>query len=105
MADRPSGLRDENDKRYQRNVSSSEKRKERARRRGDSVLAWIGTFGLVGWSIAIPMLAATALGVWLDQHYAGSFSWTLTLLLTGLIIGCTLAWYWVLRESSERKEP
>jgi ATP synthase protein I len=93
------------DERYERDVGLSEKRRARAKRSGDSVLSWIGTFGLVGWSIAIPVLAATALGVWLDRHYAGSFSWTLTLLLTGLIIGCVLAWYWVLRESSEWKEP
>lgn len=87
--------------RYELEVGRSEVRKQRARRSRDSVLSWIGTFGLVGWSIAIPMLAATALGIWLDRHYGTSFSWTLTLLLAGLVIGCAMAWYWVRRESTE----
>lgn len=87
--------------RYEREVGRSEARKQRARRSRDSVLSWIGTFGLVGWSIALPMLIATALGLWLDRHYGTSFSWTLTLLLAGLVIGCAMAWYWVRRESAE----
>jgi ATP synthase protein I len=28
-------------------------------------------------------------------------SWTLTLLFTGLFIGCLNAWYWVVREDKE----
>lgn len=89
------------DERYERDVGEGEERKRRARRRGESFLSWLGTFGLVGWSIALPTLAATAFGVWLDRRCSGPVSWTLTLLFVGLAVGCALAWYWVRRESSE----
>ena len=104
MSPKPSsktGPPHDDSERYEREVGRSEARKQRARRSRDSVLSWVGTFGLVGWSIAIPMLVATALGIWLDRHHRASFSWTLTLLLAGLVIGCAMAWYWVRRESSE----
>ena len=70
-----------------------------ARHRG--VWFGLGMFGLVGWSIAVPTLLGTALGVWLDGHYPQRFSWTLTLLITGLTAGCFNAWFWVDRESKE----
>jgi ATP synthase protein I len=89
------------DERFEEGVTRSESRKESARRRGDSLLSWLGTFGLVGWSITLPMLAATAVGIWLDEHVPSSVSWTLTMLFVGLVIGCALAWYWVRRESSQ----
>lgn len=89
------------DERYERGVKGSETRKERARAHGESLISWLGTFGLVGWSIALPTLAAIAVGVWLDRRYDDSISWTVSLLFVGLVVGCTLAWYWVRRESSE----
>ncbi|MCB0559768.1 MAG: AtpZ/AtpI family protein [Phaeodactylibacter sp.] len=85
-----------------REVGSQEGRKLRARRKGKRNLWFgIGMFGLVGWSIAVPTLLGTALGVWLDGHYPQRFSWTLTLLITGLTAGCFNAWFWVDRESRE----
>lgn len=60
---------------------------------------WLGMFGLVGWSIAIPTLVGVALGTWVDHRWPGPISWTLTLLTTGVIIGCLNAWYWVKQES------
>jgi len=65
--------------------------------------AWfgLGTFGLVGWSVAIPTLLGTALGVWLDGRWPGEVSWTLTFLIIGIALGCLNAWYWI-NEESER---
>ena len=60
--------------------------------------------GLIGWSVAIPALAGTALGIWLDGHHPGSHSWTLTLLIVGLAIGCFNAWHWVDKEDKEMRE-
>jgi ATP synthase protein I len=34
----------------------------------------------------------------LDQRYPGGHSWTLALLVAGLIIGCFNAWHWVEKE-------
>jgi ATP synthase protein I len=64
----------------------------------------LGMMGLVGWSVIIPTLLGAALGTWLDHHYASSHSWTLTLLILGLILGCFNAWFWVKKEEMEIQE-
>jgi len=58
----------------------------------------LGMMGLVGWSVAVPTLLGAALGLWLDSHYPGSHSWTLALLVGGLVLGCFNAWHWLSRE-------
>lgn len=82
-------------------VGKREVRKLKARReRGRNVL-WAGLrmTGLVGWSVAVPTLIGVAIGKWLDTLWPARFSWTLTLLLAGVVIGCYNAWYWLRRES------
>ncbi|PPD30954.1 MAG: F0F1 ATP synthase subunit [Methylomonas sp.] len=58
----------------------------------------LGMMGLIGWSVVVPTLLGTALGLWLDQRYPGGRSWTLALLVAGLTLGCFNAWYWVVKE-------
>ncbi len=84
-----------------REVARKSARKLKARRRRRSVLATLGFFGLVGWSIVVPMLLGTALGVWIDKHHATRFSWTLMLMVFGLLLGCLNAWRWVASEHRE----
>ena len=85
-----------------RTLGEAEKRKVRARkRREESIWFGLGTFGLVGWSVAIPTLIGLALGIWLDSAVPLDFSWTLTLLFAGIIMGCINAWYWISRERDE----
>ena len=62
----------------------------------------LGMFGLVGWSVAIPTLLGAAAGIWLDDHFESRQSWTLTLLLLGLVGGCLNAWRWLKDESEVR---
>lgn len=69
-----------------------------SRRRQESVWYGLGMFGLVGWSVAVPIVAGVALGVWIDRNWPGEVSWTLTLLLAGAVLGAFNAWYWVQRE-------
>jgi ATP synthase protein I len=62
--------------------------------------------GLIGWSVAVPTLAGVMLGAWLDRRHPGSRSWTLMLLMAGLVIGCANAWHWVAQEDKAmRDEP
>ena len=85
---------------FEREVEAREARKLKARREQKRpVWFGLGMFGLVGWSVAIPTLIGIALGIWLDMTYPSRFSWTLTLLFIGVILGCINAWYWVQRES------
>lgn len=84
---------------FRRQVHTKGYRKLRARQRSDeNVWFGLGMFGLVGWSIAIPTLAGVALGVWLDSRWPGRFSWTLMLLIAGVVLGCMHAWYWMRRQ-------
>jgi ATP synthase protein I len=77
-------------------VGAKEARKLKAQRRpAPSVWTGFATFGLVGWSVAVPTLLGAALGWWLDRHFAGTRSWTLALLIAGLVLGCINAWHWV----------
>lgn len=82
-------------------VGQRAERKLRAREESRRT-AWfgLGTFGLVGWSVAIPTLLGTALGVWLDRRWPGQVSWTLTFLIIGVALGCLNAWYWINEESN-----
>jgi ATP synthase protein I len=58
----------------------------------------LGMMGLVGWSVAVPTLLGALAGVWLDRHHPAPFSWTLALIVAGLMLGCLNAWRWVSRE-------
>lgn len=81
-------------------VGDKEDRKIRARRWADEGLwFWVGMFGLVGWSVAIPTLIGIGVGIWVDQTWPSKVSWTLMLMFVGVACGCATAWYWVKRES------
>ncbi|HVC92147.1 MAG TPA: AtpZ/AtpI family protein, partial [Pirellulales bacterium] len=66
-----------------------------------SIWFGLGMSGLIGWSVTVPTLIGTALGIWIDHRYPSRFSWTLMLLFMGLILGCLNAWHWV---DSQHKE-
>jgi ATP synthase protein I len=59
----------------------------------------MGMLGMVGWSVALPTVLGALLGLWLDRGRPGGVSWTLNLLILGLLAGVWLAWTWVRRES------
>src|ERR1700677_730137 len=69
-----------------------------------SVWFGLGMSGLIGWSVTVPALIGAALGIWVDKNYPSALSWTLLLLLLGLIIGCLNAWHWVGSEYKEMQE-
>jgi ATP synthase protein I len=64
----------------------------------------LGMMGLVGWSVVVPTILGAMLGLWLDKHFAGTHSWTLALLVAGLVIGCFNAWHWVSKEDRAMRE-
>jgi ATP synthase protein I len=74
------------------------KLKARREKRHDAWF-WLGMFGLVGWSVAVPTLVGIALGLWLDRNWPSRISWTLTLLFVGVVLGGLNAWRWVQQES------
>lgn len=89
---------------FSREVAAKVARKLRAKR-NETQGVWfgLGMMGLIGWSVVVPTLLGAASGIWLDSHYPGSHSWTLTLLIIGLVIGCLNAWRWVEKEDKEMR--
>ena len=84
---------------FARQVAADSARKLRAQREGTrSVWFGLGMTGLIGWSVAVPTLGGVMLGLWLDRRHPGTHSWTLMLLVIGLVIGCANAWHWVVQE-------
>jgi ATP synthase protein I len=83
-------------------IARKAQRMERARKR-TVPSAWygLGMFGLVGWSVAVPVVAGVALGLWIDARWPGRISWTLTLLIAGALLGAANAWYWIQREGGD----
>lgn len=90
-----------NEKSFGKKIGDKEERKLQAQKEKKSIWSGIGLFGMVGWSIAVPTLLGAALGIWLDKKYRQTFSWTLSLLIVGLILGCVIAWNWVNKENKE----
>jgi ATP synthase protein I len=64
----------------------------------------LGMMGLIGWSVAIPTVLGAVLGLWLDTRHPGSHSWTLALLVAGLVIGCLNAWHWVAKQDQAMRD-
>jgi ATP synthase protein I len=58
----------------------------------------LGMSGLIGWSIAGPTFLGAMIGYWWDRRHPGAHSWTLALLAAGLVVGCAIAWHWMVLE-------
>jgi ATP synthase protein I len=90
---------------FSRQVGAQAARKLKAQRRATkSIWFGLGMSGLIGWSVTVPTLIGTAIGIWVDRHYPTTYSWTLMLLLMGLVFGCANAWHWVDAEYNQMQE-
>jgi ATP synthase protein I len=90
---------------FSREVAAKAARKLKAQRNStQGVWLGLGMMGLIGWSVVVPTLLGAALGIWLDNRRPGKHSWTLALLVAGLVIGCINAWHWVAKEDKEMGE-
>lgn len=87
--------------RFIERVGAQITRKIKARGKEDHIWFGFGMFGLIGWSVALPVVLGAWLGMWLDKEYPGSHSWTLILLIAGLCIGCFNAAHWVAKEGKD----
>jgi len=94
-------------------IGASATRKLKARGSSKSgVWFGLGMAGLIGWSVVVPTLGGAAAGIWLDSRRHGTHlgaepgvhSWTLTLLILGLALGCINAWHWVEKEDREMQD-
>jgi ATP synthase protein I len=86
---------------FTRQIEIKAARKLKAQRAGIQ-RPWfgLGMFGVIGWSVTVPTLLGAMLGLWLDRRHPGAHSWTLALLVAGLILGCANAWHWVSEQNA-----
>jgi len=92
----------EKSKLFIQQVAEKEKRKLKALRNNKrSVWYGISMFGMIGWSVAVPTLLGTLLGLWLDKNYPQSFSWTLSFIVLGIVSGGMVAANWISKEDKE----
>lgn len=89
-----------NDNLFGKIISEKEKRKLKALKEKKRA-EWFGfgMFGMVGWSITAPTFLSTIGGIWLDKNYPQTFSWTVTCLILGLVLGCLIAWNWIIKKN------
>lgn len=86
----------------EKEIAARESRKMKARRQKHrSIWFGLGMFGMIGWSVAIPTLIGTSIGLWIDAAYPSDHSWTLMLMILGVALGCLNAWHWVQKESRD----
>jgi ATP synthase protein I len=104
MNDQPRRKATKSDQAFASKVGAKEARKLKARRNPTQVWFGLGMMGLIGWSVVIPTLLGAALGLWLDKRHPGTHSWTLALLVAGLVLGCFNAWHWVAKEDRAMRE-
>lgn len=82
-----------------KNLDNMRRRAERLQqsrnKKAASPLIGISAFGVIGWSIAIPCVLGAFLGHWLNQVAPQEFSWTIALILGGLVLGIGFAWNYI----------
>ena len=89
---------------FSKQVGAQAARKLKAKRNSASAWFGLGMMGLIGWSVVLPTLLGAMLGHWFDDRHPGRHSWTLALLVAGLVIGCLNAWHWVAQEDRAMQE-
>lgn len=70
-------------------------RKQASRTERRRVVRWwhgLGVLGVIGWMVVVPALVGIAAGRVLDSRFDSGISWTLSLMLLGLALGCMGAW-------------
>lgn len=104
MSEKQSAKNSDGQSELGREVGAKAARKLKAQHKSSDVWSGLGMTGLIGWAVVVPTLGGAALGIWLDSHHPGIHSWTLTMLVTGLAIGCLNAWHWVSTENKSMQE-
>ena len=89
------------DKPTQDIARQAKRMKSRRENPGPSPLRGIGTFGMIGWSIAVPTVGGAFLGLWLDRVAPQRFNWTIALILGGVVLGSFIAAVWINKEGSD----
>ena len=79
---------EKNGERLRQNIEKQARRMARADRERPTLLAQTVFLGTLALLFVLPVVGGAYLGHWIDSQQAGySYRWTVSLLVTGLIIG------------------
>ncbi|MHA1550048.1 MAG: AtpZ/AtpI family protein [Alphaproteobacteria bacterium] len=80
-------------------------RRVRAKKEHNNNWRMTSFFGLIGFSIVIPLAGLIWLGTYLDKTYPNApVSWTMIGIFVGLIVGGYNAWRWIKAEQTQIKK-
>lgn len=82
-------------------IAKKVQRKLEAKKEHSNIWRMSSFFGLIGFSVIIPLALLIWLGTYLDAAYPTGFSWTMTGIIVGLIVGGLNAWRWIKKEDAE----
>jgi ATP synthase protein I len=63
----------------------------------------LGSIAMMGWMIVVPPVVGAFVGHWIDTKWPTPISWTMILMLVGLVAGCYNVWAWVERHMEATK--
>ena len=58
--------------------------------------------GIIGWSVAVPVIVGAYVGRWLDHTHGTRL--TLSFIIMGFVFGCYDAYYWLSKEKRNLEE-
>lgn len=77
-------------------IASKVKKIEKAKKDKPHLLAQTIYLGTIGVIFILPVIVGAYLGVWLDNKFKGfSYSWTISLIFLGIIIGAVNVYYFI----------
>ena len=80
----------------QQRVDQQVQKMEKAERERPTILAQTAFLGVLGLLFILPVVGGAYLGHWLDSRLEGySMSWTLNLLLLGVLLGAANVYFFI----------
>lgn len=62
---------------------------------------WASMLGMGGWLFAIPVVAGTYFGRYLDRNHASETSWTITFMVLGIAAGIFNIWEFLIKREDQ----
>lgn len=87
------------EKPFSEKVEKSAEELMKARREKSRFWHYAQMLGVGGWLFVIPVVAGAYIGRYMDRKLGGEISWTITLIIIGIAVGCYNIWYFLLRKS------
>lgn len=82
---------------FSRDIEKSAKDLMKARKEKTGFWYYASAIGMWGWLFVIPVVGGAYIGRYLDNKIRGGISWTITLIIIGIVVGIYNIWYFYFR--------